>query len=73
MIGNRSDSSARVSRASTRFRLSNEGSIFRTAYVTKLGDRIVVLHRWQKKARATARADKDPIVARYREAKEKLA
>ena len=54
-------------------RLSSERSIFRTAYVTKFGDRIVVLHRWQKKTRATAQSDKDLIVARYREAKEKLA
>ena len=52
-------------------RLSLDGNIFRTAYVAKFSEMIVVLHCWQKKTQATARRDKELIVARYRSAKER--
>lgn len=54
-------------------RLSSDGNIFRTACVTKFGNFIAVLHCWQKKTQTTAQSDKDVIVARYREAKERLS
>lgn len=54
-------------------RLSFGGGIFRTAYVTKFGDSVVVLHCWQKKTQTTSKSDKGLIVARYREAKEELS
>lgn len=54
-------------------RLSSDGNIYRTAYVAKFGDRIAVLHCWQKKTQTTTQSDKDMIVARYREAKEELS
>jgi phage-related protein len=54
-------------------RLSTDGDIFRTAYVTKFGDCIAVLHCWQKKTQTIAQSDKELIVARYREAKEGLS
>lgn len=32
-------------------RVRNNGNIYRTAYVTKIGDDIVILHCWQERHR----------------------
>ena len=48
-------------------------NIFRSAYVTKFGNDIVVLHCWSKKTSATSGADKKLIVERYRAAREKYS
>lgn len=51
-------------------RLSVEHNIYRTAYVAKFEEYVVVLHCWQKKTQAISDSDKAIIVKRYREAKE---
>jgi len=48
-------------------RVRDDGNIYRAAYVTKIGDDIVILHCWQKKTQATSESDKKIIVKRYRE------
>ena len=53
-------------------RVEIDTNIFRSAYVAKLGDAIVVLHCWNKKTNATAGADKKIIVERYKAAQEKF-
>ena len=52
-------------------RVEVDTNIFRSAYVTKFGDKIVVLHCWSKKTNATAETDKNIIVERYKTAREK--
>lgn len=47
-------------------------NIFRSAYVTKFGDAVVVLHCWNKKTNATAEFDKKIIVERYKAAQERF-
>jgi phage-related protein len=51
-------------------RLSVEKNVFRTAYVAKFDECVVVLHCWQKKTQTTSDSDKAIIVKRYRDAKE---
>ena len=53
-------------------RVSADGDAYRTAYVTKFGDAVAVLHCWQKKTQKTARPDLELIAARYRAAKDEL-
>ena len=53
-------------------RVSVGRDIYRTAYVAKFGDKVAVLHCWQKKTRTTSKSDLDIIVSRYRSAKETL-
>ena len=53
-------------------RVSDEGNIFRTAYVAKFEETVVVLHCWQKKTQATSEKDRELIIARYKSAKEYL-
>jgi len=53
-------------------RLSIDSNIYRTAYVTKFGNVVAVLHCWQKKTHATAQSDRDLIVKRYRSVQEKF-
>ena len=48
-------------------------NIIRSAYVTKFGEHIVVLHCWSKKTNATAEADKKVIVERYKAARDKYS
>jgi len=53
-------------------RIWEDSATFRVAYVTKFSGYITVLHCWQKTTQATAQADKDVIVSRYKDAKERL-
>jgi len=53
-------------------RVSFDKNIFRTAYVAKFENTVVVLHCWQKKTQATSKSDLEIIAARYRSAKETL-
>ena len=53
-------------------RVEIDTNIFRSAYVTKFGDAIVVLHCWSKKTNATAGSDKKLIIERYKAAQEKF-
>jgi phage-related protein len=53
-------------------RVAEEGNIFRTAYVARFADTVVVLHCWQKKTQTTSGKDKDLIVRRYKSAQEYL-
>jgi len=53
-------------------RVSIDNNIYRSAYVTKFGDTVTVLHCWQKKTQATSKVDLDLIVKRYRSAKDTL-
>ena len=53
-------------------RVAVDTNIYRTAYVTKFGGTVAVLHCWQKKTQATSKSDVDIIVARYRSAREAL-
>lgn len=53
-------------------RVSEDGNIFRTAYVAKFGNTVAVLHCWQKKTQATSDKDKELIVKRFKSAKEYL-
>jgi len=50
-------------------RVKIDTNIYRSAYVTKFGDSIVVLHCWNKKSEKTAELDKNLIVERYKSAK----
>lgn len=49
-------------------RVEIEKNIYRSAYVVKFGDVIVVLHCWNKKTQKTAESDKKLIVERYKSA-----
>ncbi len=51
-------------------RTSDDGKIYRVAYVAKFGDDIVILHCWNKKTQTTSESDKKLIVKRYREFQE---
>ena len=53
-------------------RIWEDDAIFRVAYVSKLAGYVTVLHCWQKTTQATAKANKDIIVSRYRKMKERL-
>jgi len=53
-------------------RISVDTNIYRTAYVTKFADVVAVLHCWQKKTQATATADINKIVERYKSAQERF-
>jgi len=53
-------------------RVEIETNIYRSAYVTKLGERIVVLHCWNKKTNKTASSDIKLIEDRYKSAKAKF-
>ncbi len=53
-------------------RISVSSNIYRTAYVTKFGDIVTVLHCWQKKSQTTTQADKRLIVDRYKSVQETL-
>ena len=53
-------------------RVAVDKNIYRTAYVTKFGSTVAVLHCWQKKTQTTSKSDLDIIVARYRSAREAL-
>ena len=50
-------------------RVEVDTNIFRSAYVTSFGDKIVVLHCWNKKTEKTAESDKKIIENRYKTAK----
>lgn len=50
-------------------RVEIDTNIYRSAYVTKFGDNVVVLHCWNKKTSKTADADKKRIEERYKTAK----
>lgn len=51
-------------------RTSEDGNIYRVAYVAKFGDDLVILHCWNKKTQKLAESDKKLIVKRYREFQE---
>ncbi len=53
-------------------RIWEDDATFRIAYVTKFGGYVAVLHCWQKTTQATATADKELIVSRFKSAKETL-
>jgi len=53
-------------------RVSAEGDAYRTAYVAKFGDTVVVLHCWQKRTHKTAKPDLEIIADRYRAARDEL-
>ncbi len=53
-------------------RYRDEDNIYRVAYVAKIKNAIVVLHRWQKKTRKTAQSDLKLIAQRFREVREEL-
>ena len=53
-------------------RVEIDTNIFRSAYVAKLGDAIVVLHCWNKKTRKTSQSDLKIIVSRYRSVQERF-
>ena len=48
-------------------RLRDDSGIYRVIYVTKFGERIFVLHCFQKKTQKTSKADIDLAAHRYRE------
>ena len=50
-------------------RVEIDTNIYRSAYVTKFGDSIVVLHCWNKKTNKTASSDIKLIEERYKSAK----
>jgi len=50
-------------------RVEIDTNIYRSAYITKFVDAIVVLHCWNKKSEKTAEPDKKLIVDRYKSAK----
>ena len=54
-------------------RIEIDTNIYRSAYVTKFGDSIAVLHCWSKKTQKLSESDKKIIVDRYKSAKEALA
>lgn len=45
-------------------------NIYRSAYITKFGDSIVVLHCWSKKTQKTSVSDKKLIIDRYKSARD---
>lgn len=53
-------------------RVSDSGSVYRTAYVAKFKQTLVILHCWQKKTQTTSESDKALIAKRYKAAKEYL-
>lgn len=53
-------------------RVEVDTNIYRSAYVTKFGDYIAVLHCWNKKTQKLSTADKKLIVERYKSAQEAL-
>ena len=53
-------------------RVEIETNIYRSAYVTKFGDSIAVLHCWEKKTQRMTEADKKVIVERYKAAQDEL-
>jgi phage-related protein len=50
-------------------RVEIDTNIYRSAYVTKFGDFIAVLHCWKKKTMKLSDSDKKLIVDRYKSAK----
>jgi phage-related protein len=48
-------------------RLRDDSGIYRVIYVTKIAERIFVLHCFQKKSQKTSRADLDLASRRYKE------
>jgi phage-related protein len=50
----------------------DEAGAFRVIYVAKFDDAVYVLHAFQKKTRATAKADIDLAARRYKLISEKL-
>jgi phage-related protein len=48
-------------------RLRDDTGIYRVIYVTKIAERIFVLHCFQKKSQKTSRADLDLASRRYKE------
>lgn len=48
-------------------RVSADDGWFRTAYVAALGDRVFVLHAWQKKSNQIAKKDKALLERRYKD------
>lgn len=53
-------------------RVEIDSNIYRSAYVTKFGETIAVLHCWSKKTEKMSASDKQLIVDRYRSAKRVL-
>ena len=53
-------------------RISIDKNIYRTAYVTKFGDTVAVIHRWQKKTQSTSKSDLNIIISRYKTARDTL-
>ena len=53
-------------------RVRDEACTFRVIYVTKFDDAVYVLHAFQKKTRATAKADIDLAARRYKLIAEEL-
>ena len=53
-------------------RISIDKNIYRTAYVTKFGDTVAVLHCWQKKTQSTSKSDLNIIISRYKTARDTL-
>ena len=47
-------------------RISEGNNIYRTAYVARLSNTVVVLHCWQKKTQKISESDKALIVQRYK-------
>ena len=54
-------------------RVEIDTNIYRSAYVTKFGDNIAVLHCWSKKTMKLSDLDKKLIVDRYKAAKRALS
>lgn len=54
-------------------RIEVDTNIYRSVYVTKFGDSIVVLHCWSKKTQKLSQADAKTIVSRYKVAQEKYS
>ena len=50
-------------------RVEIDKNIYRSAYVTRFGDAIVVLHCWNKRTQKTAESDKKLIVDRFKSAR----
>jgi phage-related protein len=48
-------------------RVRDENGIYRVMYVTKLAERVFVLHCFQKKTQKTASADLELATKRYKE------
>lgn len=54
-------------------RVEIDANVFRSAYVTKFGDSVVVLRCWCKKSQKTSESDKKLIVERYKLARERFS